>query len=96
MPTKADPLKTRLIPYKVLGYLLYAEDREWLTPLGDGRVRIQTGEASRFFKQKSANFWEALYWLEQFKLVVKVEKERKKGSAIIHLVPVNRFEVPHD
>lgn len=89
-PGKTGP-KDRLLPYKVLGYLLYAEDRPWLVNKKDSTVRLITGDAARFFRLRTAQLWEALYWLEQFKLIAKVEKERKKGSAIIHLVPSNRF-----
>lgn len=84
------PMKDRLVPYKVLAYLLYAEDRNWLDNLGEGRVRLITGDAARFFRLKIALLWEALYWLEKYKLVESVSKERKRGSAIIQLKSPNR------
>lgn len=86
----ASPIKDRLVPYKILGYLLYTEDKLWLETLGNGRVRLITGEAARFFRLKTSLLWEALYWLEKFKLITSVEKERKKGSVLITLREISR------
>ena len=86
----SDPsLKTtrdRLVPYKVLGYLLYTSNKPWLNSVAPSsmQVRLTTGEAARFFRLKAADLWGALWWLEKAGLI-KVEKEKKRGSALITL-----------
>ncbi len=79
------PIKDRLVPYKILAYLLYSGPRPWLEPLGGGRVRLRTGDASRHFRLKSSVLWEALYWLEKHKMLQGVQKERKRGTVILVL-----------
>lgn len=83
----STPTKDRLVPYKLLAYLLYSGPRPWLQPLGGSRVRLRTGEASRFFRLKSSLLWQALYWLEEHELLEEVAKERKRGTAVLTLKP---------
>lgn len=83
------PTRDRLLPYKVLSYLLYTNGKPWLSPLGERKVRLVTGDAARFFRIKTTNLWDALYWLEKSGLVT-VEKEKKRGSALIQLKEVSR------
>jgi hypothetical protein len=84
-------IKDRLVPYKILTYLLYSEDtREWIDVLGNNQVRIRTGSAAKFFRLKNSLLWDALYWLEKYKLVESIEKEKKRGSAIITLKSLSR------
>ena len=82
-------IRQRLIPYRILAYLLYAPENavEWLSEAGESKVRVSTGDAARAFKLRNKAFWDALYWLEDNKLLAKVAKERKRGSVIITLVP---------
>lgn len=77
--------RQRLLPYRVLAYLLYAKERTWVSTVQAGQVRIITGAAARFFRMKITVLWETLYWLEKNKLIISVEKERKRGSVIINL-----------
>lgn len=83
------PTRERLLPYRILAYLLYA-DQTWLTEVGPGQVRVVTGEAARFFRLKISLLWEALYWLEKNQLVDKITKERKRGAALVSLKGVTR------
>lgn len=85
----AFPIRERLIPYRILTYLLYADEAEhsWLERINDGEIRVTTGEAARSLRLKNANLWQALYWLETNKLVVSVKKEQKRGTAIVCLLP---------
>ncbi len=91
------PIRNRVFPYQVLGYLLYMPDNDWCMTLDDLTLRLKTGAASRFFRCKISRLWEALYWLEQANLIQAVVKERKVGTVIIRLRPVKRLEtyVPH-
>ena len=85
-------IRERLLPYRLLAYLLYARPIElrWLESIGDDQVRVTTGEAARDLRMRNAQLWEALFWLRDNQLVLSVEKERKRGSAIIKLVkPTN-------
>ncbi len=83
------PQKDRLVPYKLLVYMLYASSSSFpaMQVLEPGRVRLKTGPASRMLKMKIVQLWEALYWLESAGMVLKVEKEHKRGTAIITLTP---------
>ena len=77
--------KDRLVPYKLLVYLLYGQGLDWLQQLEDGKVRVITGPAARALRLKSTNLWIALYWLEEQKLVKYVKKEQKRGQVIVAL-----------
>ena len=83
----AYQIRARLIPYRILGYLLYSPESslEWLESISEDELRITTGDASRALRMKIASFWEALYWLEQQGLILSVTKEQKRGSVIIKL-----------
>lgn len=85
-------IKDRLVPYKILSYLLYSplSRSEWLERVSENEVRVFTGEASRALRMKNTNLWDSLYWLEEQSLVISVKKEKKRGTAIIRLKqPVN-------
>lgn len=83
----AHAIKDRLVPYKLLGYLLYARpgELEWLEAISEDEVRVITGDCARTLRMKSAALWEAFYWLEEYGLVKQVRKERKRGTAILKL-----------
>lgn len=88
----AFKIKERLIPYRLLAYLLYspADDIEWLEMVDMNTVRIKTGPCSRLFRMKIIQLWDAIFWLEQQGLVESVKKEKKRGTAVIKLkVPTN-------
>lgn len=82
MPAK--PIRNRLIPFRILSYLLYSK-AEWISVGKDGQLDIVTGEAARELRLTSTKFWESLYWLEDAQLVEKVSKGRKRGVAHISL-----------
>lgn len=77
--------RQRNMPYRILAYLLYSGPKDWLEVLGDGKVRVHTGPASRFLKIKNVDLWERLHWLADNGLLVSVRKERMRGSAIVFL-----------
>lgn len=83
----AFEIRERLIPYRILAYLLYSplSQLEWVESAGAGEVRIFTGDAARALRMKNAALWEALYWLEENKLIKKVKKEKKRGTCIVVL-----------
>ncbi len=83
------PTRDRLLPYKVLSYLLYTQGKTWLSPLGEHKVRLVTGDAARFFRVKTTNLWDAMYWLEKAGLL-KIEKEKKRETASVHLKELDR------
>ena len=82
-------IRQRLIPYRILAYLLYAPEGDipWIESISDDEVRVSTGDASRDLRLKNTNLWDALYWLEEAMLVKSVKKEKKRGSAVIKLLP---------
>jgi hypothetical protein len=84
------PTRDRLSPYRLLVYLLYLEDSPMVEPLGELKVRLFTAQAARHFNMRNAALWEQLFWLEDAKLIKKVDRERKRGTAIIQLVEVKR------
>ena len=98
---KNDKMRERLIPYRILAYLLYTPPslplattgkKPWFVLLGSGRVKLATGVAARRWKVKIAQLWETLWWLEKQGLVAKIEKEKQRGSVIITLQPAtDRF-----
>ena len=83
----AFQIRDRLIPYRILAYLLYAKpgDMDWLEGLSEKQVRVTTGDAARYLRMKNAHLWQALYWLRDNQLIAKVEKEEKRGTAVITL-----------
>jgi len=83
----AFEIRERLIPYRILAYMLYAApgDIEWLESVSEDEVRITTGDAARDLRMKNTNLWDALYWLEENKLVKKVKKEKKRGTVVVTL-----------
>ena len=91
----AFPIHERLVPYRILAYLLYARPIEvsWLEVVSDNQVRIITGDAARDLRMKNSNLWDALYWLETNKLVKSIAKEKKRGSAIITLKQPTNIKV---
>lgn len=82
--------KTRTTPFRILAYLLYGKF-DWIEIISPGRVRIKTGPASRHLRLRNVKLWECLYWLEQSKLICKVEKHTSKGTVTIHLLPSEVF-----
>jgi hypothetical protein len=86
---KHQIIRERLIPYRILAYLLYSQTSTWLERQGQGRVRLSTGPASRFLRLKSSLLWEALFWLQEKELVAAVVKEDKRGYALITLKGVS-------
>ena len=88
-------IRERLVPYRILAYMLYAPtaSTEWLSSAGTDKVRVSTGEASRSLRMRNAQLWEALYWLRDNQLIVDVEKERKRGSAIITLLQPSNIKI---
>lgn len=83
------------MPYRILAYLLYAPliSLEWAESAGANSVRIYTGDAARALRMKNAALWDALYWLEENKLIKKVKKEQKRGTAVVVLkAPTNLKE----
>lgn len=87
--------KTRTTPFRLLTYFLYGK-YEWIEYVSPGVIRILTGPAARTLRVRSADFWVYLYWLEQTKLVESIEKEQKKGAAIIRLRPPVAFSDKED
>ncbi len=90
----AYQIRERLIPYRLLAYLLYARpiELEWLSSAGDKKVRVSTGPASRELRMRNAQLWEALYWLHEQGLIKQVEKEKKKGTALVTLIQPTNIE----
>ena len=91
----AFEIRERLIPYRILSYLLYAPlsgptGIEWAEQASADSVRITTGDAARALRMKNSALWEALFWLEENKLIKKVKKEQKRGTCVIILKqPIN-------
>lgn len=83
--------KTRTAPFRLLVYFLYGK-QDWIEDVGSGIIRVKTGPASRLLRVSSADFWSHLYWLETAGLVVKIQKEKKRGTVLVHLLPSGRFE----
>ena len=83
----AFDIRQRLVPYKILAHLLYARpiEIEWLQNVDSDKVRVITGDAARAFRVRNKALWDALYWLQDAKLLLSVEKERQRGSCIVTL-----------
>lgn len=83
----AFEIRERLIPYRILAYLLYAPpgSLDWLESVSEDEVRVITGDAARELRMENKALWEALHWLQDASLVSSVRKERKRGSAVITL-----------
>ena len=86
----AYKIRDRLIPYRILVYL-YESEAEWLEKLAPGKIRIKTGPASRAFYCTSAQFWDALRWLRDQKLI-KIQREAVRGVTIIKLRQPNNLK----
>lgn len=92
--------KDRLLPYKLLAYLLYSppadgleENKEmWFSRLPDGKLLVNTGHCARAVKMKSDLLWKAFYWLNDNNLII-IEKTRKRGEAIVTLIPPKNLSV---
>lgn len=76
--------KTKTTPYRILAQLLYGR-HEWIENLGQGRIRLHTSKAARSVRVASADLWTYLYWLRDCQLLQEVEKESKRGTALITL-----------
>ena len=89
------PIRERLVPHVLLDYLLYAPEdaTEWLECISADEVRVTTGVASRALRMKISNFREALFWLEDQGLVLKVSQERKRGTLIVRLKQPTNIKV---
>lgn len=84
-------IKERLVPYRLLAYLLYIPAASWLEVKEKGVVRVNTADMARFFKLKNTSLWDGLNWLERQELVVSVSKEKKRGYATIILKELSRW-----
>ena len=91
-------MRDRILPYKILSYLLYSpqESVDWLETISEDEVRIVTGPCSRAFRLKISTLWEQLYWLEGQGLISGVSKEKKRGSALIKLKQPTNIENSND
>ncbi len=83
----ARPIRDRLIPYKILGYILYSpqEHVEWLENVSDDEIVVSTGTLARALRIQIRRLWDVFRWLEFQKLVIKVSPGEKRGIAIIKL-----------
>jgi len=83
----AYKIKDRLLPYKLLAYLLYSplDNVDWAESVDDGIIRVYTGPMSRAFRIKISQLWETIFWLEEKGLIEKVKKEKKRGTAVVQL-----------
>lgn len=83
----ARPIRNRIIPYKILGHLLFApqEPESWLESISNDEVRVNNGKAAREFRIPISRFKEALYWLQDWGLIESVNSERKRGYLVIKL-----------
>lgn len=73
--------KTKTTPFRLLAYLLYGT-QEWIEVTAPGKVRIQTGPASRALRTSTARLWEQLFWIDKMGLAT-VDKARTRGVAEI-------------
>lgn len=91
----AHKQKERLVPYRLLAYLLYAptDGSEWCESISTDTVRISTGPCSRVFRLKIVQLWEAIFWLEEQGLIASVKKEKKRGTAVIQLRQPTNIQV---
>lgn len=82
----AHPIHERLVPYRILFYLLYAPtgDTEWLETVSNHQVRVYTGDAARELRMKNEALWRALDWLEDNHMITK-GKETKRGTVLVTL-----------
>ena len=74
--------KKRLVPYKVLVYMLYA-DKPYIERYGPGIVDIEAGPMARDLRLSIGRFRDCLEWLEQNQLVDSVCLLNKKKPQII-------------
>lgn len=81
MPAK--PHRDRLLPYKLLAYMLYHEC-EWLEVVSPGTVRLYPGKAARALRFRHNQIIKTLEWLTTHELVKNVRTD-KWGSRIIKL-----------
>lgn len=89
-------IKERLIPYRVLAYLLYLTPGSWVEKNQPGVVRVKTAVAARALRMKSSAFWETLRWLERQHLITSIKKENRKGQALVTLARPDRWEFPSE
>lgn len=85
-------MKQYVLPDRILRNLLFTTpyEAEWIDVLEDNQVRIYTPEACRDLRMDSAILWKYLYWLVEHGYLESVNKEQKRGTAIIKLkVPPN-------
>lgn len=76
-------MRNRLLPYRVLVYLLYGQ-QPWLERLGDDRVLIKTGPMARSLRTSVTKLREHLDWLKAFGYLENVETA-KRGCEIASL-----------
>ena len=87
----AFPMRERLLPHRLLNYLLYAPaypapgGLEWLEMVSDDEVRVITGPASRALRLKVSALREAIFWLKDQDLILEAKPERKRGTLIVQL-----------
>jgi hypothetical protein len=83
----AHKIKDKLTPYRVFSYILYmpTENSDWLDKVSPDQVRIHTGPCARQFRLKLSQLWDYLFWMEQQGLLGKVQKDKKRGSAVLTL-----------
>lgn len=82
----AFPIREKLIPYRILAYLLYApvESTDWILAVESNLIRVSTGPMGRALKMRNAQLNEALRWLEENHLVEELIRG-KKGTLVIKL-----------
>lgn len=83
----AYPQRERLIPHRVLDYLLYTPESsvDWLESLSGAKVRVITGPAARALRMRNNELWKAIRWLKAQQLIIDYEKEEKRGTVLVTL-----------
>jgi hypothetical protein len=67
------PVKQRLVPYKVLGLLLYGRLDSVIERV-PGRIRVASGSFARSCQIPNSRFWEAINWLIDMQILSKITK----------------------
>lgn len=85
----AHAIRERLIPYRILVYLLYAptEHVNWLEITSVDTVRVYTGPASRALGMRIGDLRAAIRWLKSKDLIISYNTERKRGTMIVKFAP---------
>jgi hypothetical protein len=84
----AHPFRSRLIPFKLLSLLLYAQDGVWMQTAEDGQTSdriLRLGPTARLLRVSSARLRDHLEWLLDSGFFISLELEH--GRARIRLAP---------